>query len=173
MRNLIFGVLLGILVAVPIAYTQQQRPESIEIGGVLLHIGMPQDSVISKIAESGLTVTHVNYSTNWVVSQKNDKNEFDALGMLAFTDSRLTWASRSWGDSADSGAAKLARSFYFLLKSFEDAGNTSCTISTHTQEAPDLDQKSTDIRCGKRAVAFYVVAYKDQRPTATLDETIK
>src|SRR5260370_39171796 len=109
----------------------------------------------------------------WIWSEKNDRNEYDIMGVLTFTDSRLSWASRSWATSTDAETAKLARSFYFLLKSFEDNGKTSCVIETEKQESPDLDNKQLSIHCGKRTATLYVTAYKDQRPAASLDEMIK
>jgi hypothetical protein len=171
-RNLLIGVLMGLLVAGPIAYTQQP-PESIEVGGVLLQIGTPKDSVISKLAQKGLMITPVKDSDSVAVQAKNEHGDYDVVGMLSFTNSRLRWASRSWDYSSDPGAAKLARSFYFLLKSFEENGNTSCTISTKTQEATELDHKSIEILCGKRVATLFVTTYKNQRPSATLDENIR
>jgi hypothetical protein len=57
-RNPLIGVLVGFLIVVPIA--SQQRPESIEIGGVLLQIGTTKDSVISKLAQEGLTIKPIS-----------------------------------------------------------------------------------------------------------------
>jgi hypothetical protein len=108
-----------------------------------------------------------------IVTQKNGHGEYDTVGTLTFTNSRLWWASRPWDSSSDPAAAKLARNFYFLLKSFEDDGNTSCTINTKSNEAADLDHKAIEIHCGKRVATLYVIAYKDQQPQATLDETIR
>jgi hypothetical protein len=172
-RNLAIGILLGFLVAVPIAYTQQQ-PERIVIGETPLQIGIARDSAISQIAEHGLTVNKMNGEEEmWIVSRKNDRNEYDTLGMLTFINSRLSGASRSWASSTDPATTKLARNFYFLLKSFEDDGNTSCTIATQKQESPDFDNKQLLIHCGKRTAMLYVTAYKDQKPAATLSETIQ
>jgi hypothetical protein len=173
MRNLFIGLLIGFLLAVPIAYTQQQ-PESIEVGGVLLRLGMAQDSAISKIAEKGgLTINKVNDSHNWLVSRKNDKGEYDAVGMLLFTESRLSWVSRSWAYSTDPGAAKIARNVYFLLKSFEDEGNTVCIVETSTNEGPDVDNRGIRIQCRRREARLFVTAYKGQATAASLDEAIK
>lgn len=72
---------------------------------------------------------------------KNNREEYDALGSVAFTDSRLSWASKTWATGSDAESAKLARSFYFLVKSFEDRGNKSCVIETKKRESPDLDSK--------------------------------
>jgi len=68
--------------------------------------------------------------------EKNDRNEYHVTGALTFKDSRLMWASLTW-DGDDAGAAKLARSLYFLLNSFEKQGNTSCTIETTERESPE------------------------------------
>jgi hypothetical protein len=171
MPNFSIGVLFGLLIAVPVAFTQQQ-PERIVIGAPL-QIGMAKDTAISRIVEQGFTVNKVKDEEMWIVSKKNDHNEYDTVGTLSFTDSHMSWASRSWATSTDAETARLARSFYFLLKSFEDHGNTSCIIETEKQESPDLDNKQLSIHCGKRTATLYVTAYKDQRPAASLDETIK
>jgi hypothetical protein len=171
MRNLFIGLLLGFLIAVPIAHTQQQ-PESIVVG-VPVQIGMAKDVAISQIAEHGLTVTQLQGSEQWIVQQKNDQNQYDIVGALTFNNSRLSWASRTWVSNADPAAAKLARNFYFLVKSFEDHGNTSCVIDTQKQEGPDFDHDSLSVHCGRRTATLYVTKYKDQQPATSLDETIK
>ncbi len=148
-----------------------QQAEQFEIGGVPLQIGMAKDTVLSRITERGLTLSKESGGSLFVM-EKNDRNEYHGTGALTFKDSRLMWASLTW-DGDDAGAAKLARSLYFLLNSFEKQGNTSCTIETTERESPELDNKSVEIHCGKRTAALYTVAYKEQRPVASLDETIK
>jgi hypothetical protein len=178
MRNLLIGLLLGILLAVAVAYTQQQ-PEQIHVGMTTLQIGMAKDTAISQLAEKsyhlskGESLTKGEGEETWAVAQKNDHNEFDLIGMLTFTNGRLTWASRIWASTTDPGSAKLGRNLYFLLKSFEDSGNVACTIESETSEAPELDSKGVSIHCGKRTAKVYVVKYKEQEPATSLDETIK
>lgn len=171
MRILSFlvGLLFCLSAAIPVP-TQQE--EKIVIGAPL-QIGMSKDSAISRIAERGLTVTQYEATGMWFVTEKNDRNEYDVVGTLQFTNSRLSWASRRLTTSTDAGAAKLVRNLYFVLKAFEDQGNTACTIETKNTETPDADDKSLLIRCGKRTALLGVGTYKDQRPAATLDEAIR
>jgi hypothetical protein len=165
--SFLLGVLSCLLVVLP-AMTQQE--ERIVIG-VPLQIGMSKDTAINRIAERGLTITE--NEGMWLVTEKNDRNEYDVVGTLKFANSRLSWASRRWISSTDAGAAKVVRNLYFVLKSFEDQDNTSCTIGTKNVENQDTDSKALLIRCGKRTAMLAVAAYKDQRPEASLDETIK
>ena len=174
MRKFAIGLLLGFLVAVPIAVHPQQQPERIVVG-VPLQIGMPKETVISQIVERGFSPkkTEGAAEETWTVSRKDDPNEDDPVGVLVFTNARLSWASRAWASSAEPQTAKLARSFYFLLKSFEQKGNTSCTIDTVNGEGPSTDFKQLSIHCGGRTATLYVTKLKDQQPSVSLDEQIK
>lgn len=167
-RSFLVGFRFCLLIAIP-ALTQQE--EKIVIGA-LLQIGMPKDSAISRIAERGLTVTENEATRTWLVTEKNDRNEYDVLGTLQFTNSRLSWTSHRLTTSTDPGAAKLVRNLYFVLKAFEDQDKTACTIETKNTENPDMDSKSLLIRCGKRTAVLAVASYKDQRPAASLEEAI-
>ena len=167
------GVLCGVLICcvLVIPGMTQQQAEQIEIGGVPLQVGMAKDVALNRITEHGLTLqkeqSDEKFGEMLLVIDKND-----VLGQVAFTNSRLSWASRSW-DSEDAGAAKLARRFHYLLNSFEKQGNTSCTIVTHEKQSPEWDSNGVEIQCGKRTAMLSVSAYKGQRPEAMLDETIK
>jgi hypothetical protein len=171
MRNLSIGIVIGLLIAVPVARTGQQ-PEQIVVGA-LLQLGMTEDAAVRKVAEAGLTINKAKNNDIWVVSKKNELNEYDNVGFLTFKDSRLVWASRSLMNSGDIGAVKLIRNLYFLVKSYEDMGNTSCTLETQKQEGLEIDNKELMVHCGRRTAALYVVTYKDQQPRANLDESIK
>jgi hypothetical protein len=105
MRNLLTGVLLGILiVAVPTAFTQQQS-ERIQLG-TDLQIGMAKDAVISKLTEHGYvtrklidegdSATNVNLSPDiWGVARSNDQAKGE-MGTVTFSNGRLSRASRTW-----------------------------------------------------------------------------
>jgi hypothetical protein len=172
MRNLLIGLLLGLLIAVPVTYPQQQ-PEQIYIGMTTLQLGMAKDRAISQLAEKSYHLSKLEGQDEWVVDQKNDQNKFEPIGTLTFTNGPLTWASRTWASTTEPGSAKLVRSLYFLVKSFEDSGNAACTIESETREAQELDSKVVSIHCGKRTARMHSVKYKDQEPETTLDETIK
>jgi hypothetical protein len=127
-------ILISSLVVVP-GMTQQQA-EQIEIGGVHFQIGMAKDTALSRITNGGLDPEEaVAKSGNSeevetiAVIQKND-----LLGLLGFTNSRLSLATRRW-DSDDTGAAQLARKFCYLLNSFEKQGSTSSTIKNYEGES--------------------------------------
>jgi hypothetical protein len=173
MRNALVGLVLGLIMGLSIAYTQQQQ-ERIYIGEAAVQIGMLKETVISKLAEKGYHLSKVEGREEWAVQEKNEQtNLWDVRGMLDFANGRLSWASRSWVSSFDPGSAKLVRNLYFLAKSFEDSGNTGCTIETNSNEAPEFESKGVKIRCAKRAASLYVAKYKEQEPATSLDETIQ
>jgi hypothetical protein len=175
MRNFWIGVLIGLLIAVPIAYTQEQR-ERIVIA-VPLEIGMEKEAVISRIAEQGFVTNKVQGAVqekeSWVITKKNDPSGNNPVGTLMFDKSRLSWASRAWADSTDSGAVKVTRNLYFLLKSFEEHRNTSCSIETTTVDTPNMNNKEVAIHCGKRTALLNVYAMNEKEPIVTVDETIQ
>jgi len=176
MKNLLLGVALGILLAfVPLAYTQQA--ERISVGTVGLQLGMEKDAVISRLAERGYKLSKLegsdNQSEQWVVSERTEQAEYELRGSLLFTKGRLSVATRGWADSWDVGSAKIARSLYFLVKSFEESGNTSCSVETKPQEGPEIDSKESLIRCGRRTIIIGVSKYKEQHEETQLSETVK
>ena len=168
MRNFVIGILCGAVACLLVVPASTQQTDKIVVGTVPLEIGMAKEAVMSRIAEAGLNLAQ-GENENWLVTEKNDR----ILGTLNFANSRLSWASHRWTTSSDAGAAKLGRSLYFVLKSFEDQGNTSCAIETKNLENPDWDNKSIVIHCGKRTAVLAVSTLKDQRPQASLDEVIK
>jgi hypothetical protein len=174
MKRFFLGLVLGILlVSVPIAYTQQQS-ERIFVGSISLQLGTEKDAVISKLAERGFRLSKLPSSESWVVDQKNvETGEYDILGTLQFTNGRLMSASRHWAESWDIGSAKVGKNLYFLVKSFEEAGNIACSIETKSQESPDFDSKETLIHCGRRMIIIDVNKYKEQREETQVTETLK
>ena len=178
MKNLLLGLVLGIFLAsVPLAYTQQQ-PERLYIGDVRFQLGMEKDAVISKLAERGYKLTKIQPSESphesWLVNQKNEQTgEYDVIGTLQFSNGRLLWALRAWAESWDAGSAKVGKNLYFLVKSFEESGNTACSLETKAMEGPDFDSKETLIHCGRRMVTVGVSKYKEQHEETQVTETVK
>lgn len=178
MKNLLLGLVLGILLAsVPRAYTQQE-PERISVGTTSLQLGMEKDAVISKLAERGYKLTKLqrleNSSEGWIVSEKNEQSgEYDILATLDFSNGRLSWALREWAENWDAGSAKIGKNLYFLVKSFEESGNTACSIETKPQEAPEFESKQSLIHCGRRMITIGVSKYKEQHEETQVTETVK
>jgi len=168
MAKFCFGLLCGVLIcSLVVVPGMTQQAEQIVIGSVSLELGMAKDAALSRITEHGLNLQKGQSAESFLVIDKNN-----VLGQLAFTNSHLSWPSRSW-ESEDAGAAKLARKFHHLLNSFEKQGNTSCAIETREQQSPEWDSNGVEIHCGKRTARLNVAAYKGQRDEATLDETIR
>lgn len=170
MRNVAIGILIGLIIAVPFAHTQQQ-PERIVVGAPL-EIGMAKDKVISLVAQNGYLVVPTKGDSNqWVVSKRNEEtNQYDLAGMLTFKESCLAWASRSWASSFDQSAVKVGRGFYFLMKELEERGDTKCSFETRTSDTQSFESKEVLLHCGKRNVLIDVVKINDQNPEIVIDE---
>ena len=171
MRNISIGILIGLMIAAPFAFTQT-APETITIE-VPLQIGMPKETAINRLAEQGLTLTKLKDKEIWIISKKSGADN-EAIGSVSFVDSRLWSAMRSWATtSTETESAKLARSFYFLIRSFESSGNKSCVIDTMKNESSDYDFKQLAIHCGKRTATLDMTIYKGQPISVNLAETVK
>ncbi len=172
MRNLIFGIFIGFMVAAPLAHTQPE-PEKIVVGAPL-EIGMAKDKVFSLIEQNGFSlIPFANDPTRWLVAKMNSEKDYETAGMVGFTGSRLTWALRNWADSDDKGATKIARGFYFLMKGFEEKGDTKCSLSTTTSDSPDYESKQIRILCGRRLSVIDVSKYKDRNLQVTVHEEVR
>jgi len=178
MKKLLLGMLLGILlVSGPLAYTQQQQ-EQISIGTTSLQLGMAKDAVISKLAELGYEFSKETGTKgaieSWAVTEKNrETDEYDLIGSLAFKDRRLVAAGRVWANSWDASSANVSKNLYFLFKSFQAKGDTSCQIETFSQESPEFETKNSLIHCGRRTISIVVSKYKDQNEETQLSESVK
>jgi hypothetical protein len=82
-------------------------------------------------------------------------------------------AMRTWAESWDAGSAKIGKNLYFLVKSFEDSGNTACSIESKPQESPDFESKEILIHCGRRMITIGVSKYKEQHEETQVSETVK
>jgi hypothetical protein len=172
MRNVLIGLFL--ILSVGLSMANAQKAEQISIGTAMVQIGMSKDKVFSELAQRNYVLGKIEGKEEWAVSEKNDQtNLYDVLGMIAFTNGRLSWASRSLVEVTDPGTAKLVRNLYFLVKSFEDSQNVTCKIESDSHEGPEFDGKGISIHCGKRTIKAYVSKFKEQEPQASLDETIK
>jgi hypothetical protein len=178
MNKVLLGVALGILLAyVPRAVSQRQ-PERINVGDVILQLGMAKDSAISMLTERGYESTKLSKSSDvfhesWMVSQKNkETGVYDSLASLAFDNGRLSWVSGHRADSWDTGSAKIGKNLYFLMKSFEDSGNATCLVETKLQESPEFYSRATLLHCGKRMVSIDVSRIREQPEETQLIETV-
>jgi len=138
---------------------------------------MGKDAVISKLAERGYKLTKVgaeNSSDGWIVSEKNEQTgEYDTLGSITFKNGRLYWALRQWADSWDAGTSKVGKNLYFLIKTFEESGNTTCSIETKFQEGPEFESKKSLIHCGRRMIAIDVSRIREQHEETQVTETVQ
>lgn len=176
MKNLLLGLVLGILLAsVPLAYTQQE-PERISVGAASLQLGMEKNAVISKLAELGYKLNKFGPSSEvWAVTGKDQQTDGypDYLGNIYFKNARLSWAERVWAESRDAGSNKIGRNLYFLMKSFQDSGNTTCSIESTSHESPDHESKESVIHCGRRTIELAVNKYKERLEVTQLTEIVR
>ncbi|HVS89220.1 MAG TPA: hypothetical protein VHF01_13495 [Candidatus Acidoferrum sp.] len=122
MKNLLVGVCLGFLLSSlwnkhASAGQTQAEPARIWVG-TELQLGMPKDSVITKVAEGGYEIKRATAIEGdyWTITKKNEKNEYDLVGTVTFRGGKLDWAEHTLYSSFDQSAAKFARNLYFALR---------------------------------------------------------
>ena len=175
MKNLLFGLFLGILAAFAPQTGTRSEPERIVVGSATLQLGMDKDAAISKLAESGYKLSKVQGSEGpgetWGVMEQTG-GEYHMVSLLEFTNGRLTWADRTLAGSSDAGSAKIGRAVYLLARSFEESGRTACSIETKSSESLEYETKGTYIHCGRRTIFIHVSRNQEQPAGTSVNEIV-
>jgi hypothetical protein len=179
MRNLLMGVVLGILiVAVPTAFTQQQS-ERIQLG-TDLQIGMAKDAVISKLTEHGYVTRKLieegDSATNvdpwpdiWGVARSNEQPK-DEMGTVAFSNGRLSRARRTWTNTWDPDSAKLGDTLFSLIQSFVHSGHRDCTLKTESSGFLNTYVKTSLIHCGSKTISINLTTKGNSQETQIFED---
>ncbi len=178
MKNLLVGLFLGLLIASVLnnhvsAAQAQRAPARIWVGADL-QVGMPKETVITKVAEAGYEITRQTAVGGdfWTV-MKNQNSERDFIGNIIFVGGTLESAEHSLYDSTDQPAAKLARGFYFAVRDLEADHNSVCTVETKNEEQAVFESKSGMLHCRNRTISVTASKLQDQDEEAELTESVK
>jgi hypothetical protein len=172
MRNLVLGMLLGLVISVPIAYTQQK--ETLTFGtGASLQIDMSEVTARHQLAAFGLVLSGSTDATggHYVVAERDNLRR--GHGFAEFDNAGLSYASYARVETTDLEAVRMVRDFLTLARDFEARGLTSCTFETRAVGNPgSADSQSASVRCGKRTAQLLLTGSQGQT-WASVEEVIR
>ncbi len=106
--------LLFLTFVMPLQAQEQESDDHIQLGGIELTLGMLQEEALQKLS----SVYDLNYrdpSAGWFV-QRRGGPPFEIVGIVGFTNNRLTFANALWGPNNQT-AQDLATWGYSLYSS--------------------------------------------------------
>ena len=92
--------------------------DAIELGATKLSIGMPQDSVIAKLAEEYKVEKE---GGGWLIEQKEGP-PFPPVANIAFENGKLQEVRKYWGPEDQAKGVEFATTLYGLIASFSEEG---------------------------------------------------
>ena len=157
-----FVFLAGSLVA---RSAPQSNPSdsTIVFGDFVLTLGANQDETLDKLAA---VFDLKNANGNWLIAQKGGP-PFAFLGVVAFRNQKLTYASKSWGPDIQSAAA-LAHALHNAVSAAYGSQRGGCDVSTATM---GTDAVETVIQCGRHRLDIYGALNAETR--STINESIR
>lgn len=147
-------LLLPVAVLLIVVYTDSQTPHS-ENGatifvGTELHLGMPRDAVLARIAEHYRIVKVEGGGDTWLVQEKSD-SPFTSIGSLGFTNGKLTYAARDW-TQGDEDTYSFAQALIGAMQQMEKDGEHSCFFDAPTSRSPKAEINYLRFYCGPKRV---------------------
>jgi hypothetical protein len=178
MRILLIGPLVGGLIATALFATPQAAnpQETLSLGATNLTLGMSEEAVIAKLAESNdlrkmKPPLAKGYTSMWIVDEKGQGDKHSSVGMVAFEAGKLS-AVQTYsplnGDDVEFG-----RQLYFAMHNLETEGNSHCTIETENDESADFAHKSAKFYCGKKTITIDLQKFKGQAESVQLNEELQ
>jgi len=138
------------------AQAQQGAPspnssESIEIGGMTIRLGMPQDFVIHGLSEF-YNVHEIGSAaasiSSWVAETKAGP-PYMAVANLAFAGGRLSSVYKFWAVDAETHAdSGLATTLYAAVAKFERENKPPCVVATNHAQPPAGERRALVVSCG-------------------------
>jgi hypothetical protein len=150
--------------AVP-AMGQQPAPDTVlQIAGLEVWLGMPQDQALQRLS-SAYDVRHADgMPGNWMIFRKGGYPR-DLLGDVTFKDNRLSFAAKTWADS-NVDSKNFAAAAYRALAALAMSAGRPCSI-----EFVERPVAVADVKCGRKTVR--VVSPSDPKIAASVAEMIQ
>ena len=159
-----FCVVTLALVVVSMAVAQTFNPRETVTVGIPVTLGMSEDSIVKKLAESNHKVTkrsptdalkQQGVTSMWFVDD-------GAGGAIFFSSGRLTSVSKDLLPD-EGGQVEFGRHIYFSMRDLQTEGDSHCTIETENGEVSEFAQKTARLRCGKNSLLIYLPKMEVER----------
>ena len=155
--------LLFLTFAMPLQAQEPESDDRIQLGGIELTLGMPQEEVLQKLA-SVYDLNYINPRAGWFV-QRRGGPPFDVVGVVGFTDNRLTFANAVWGPNNQT-AQDLATTLSDAVRSVAPSVRM-CAVSVE----PLSGGTETTIRCGRHEIQM--LAFTDSNRAVSVNVTLR
>ena len=134
----------------------QAAASQFSMGAIELRVGMPLARVLDLLGKE--YQLKKSGETDWVVLAPRE-GKLHMLGSLFFKGDLLTGAAKDWTPS-DGGDFAFGRSLYALGREFEQRGETTCTLETGANDAPDVESRALRFHCGRRTLSVHTTRLK-------------
>jgi hypothetical protein len=124
---------------------------TLAIGGATVWLGMSQLDVMSEMSHAGLTATALN-PRMFIVSG----------GTLQFTQGRLNFADRDWGENAESKLDAVIGA----LGTLTAHGDIQCVIQNAPLSEPEQKADRIFVTCGERSIMIMAGTALGKRASA-------
>jgi hypothetical protein len=180
MRTFLLRLLFGCLFATALFATPQATsPRETMWLGTDLTLGMSEDAVVAKLAESydlqkmeplpaGLRAT--GFTSMWIVHEKGQGGKHSVVGTVAFIAGKLDSVHKDFPVNGDD--VEFGRQLYFAMRDLEQEGNSRCTIETKSEEVPDFVRKVAEFHCGKKTITIDLQKFEAQAESVQLNEEL-
>ncbi len=155
--------LLFLTFAMPLQAQEQESDDHIQLGGIELTLGMLQEEALQKLS----SVYDLNYrdpSAGWFV-QRRGGPPFEIVGIVGFTNNRLTFANALWGPNNQT-AQDLATTLSDAVRSVAPSVRM-CAVSVE----PLSGGTETTIRCGRHEIQM--LAFTDSNRAVSVNVTLR
>ena len=156
-------LLLFLTFAMPLQAQEPESDDRIQLGGIELTLGIPQEEALQKLA-SVYDLNYINPRAGWFV-QRRGGPPFDVVGVVGFTDNRLTFANAVWGPNNQTAQA-LATALSDAVRSVAPLVRM-CAVSVE----PITGGTATTIQCGRHEIQ--VSSSTDSKFAVSVNETLR
>ena len=155
---------------------KQQVPrtvqETLSIGSVELHLGMPQDAVLGQLTRAGYKLT-ASGENGWMIMQSNGDARNGILGSVGFKDNRLTFIDRDWAPDQTS-VGTIGNGIYGVLSNLYKQGRQVCSLQTGDQQNPTSELKNIYLTCSPGASYLSITILRYQgNDSVSVEEILK
>lgn len=168
MRTIVATLLALTLVGVVPARTYGQTTS---LGGVDLSLGMQKTDAMAKLTKS-FKVEELS-DENWIVVGFDPiSDRWESLGSVAFAHGKLSYITRKWESSSDTGTLEFTRGLLSVLAEVGKHGDEFCGIQTNQSDQPTGGLKEAYIICSSRSIHISTLTFQGTE-TASIDEVLR
>lgn len=123
-------------------------------GYVFLELGMDEGIAIERLKSKGFSVRRASDLNTYAITIKTKGDLHKPVGLISFTNKRLSYISRNWYESLNNMQAfELADKLYHLLeKQTEGRGEVKATIILRTDRILEREIKKISIIEGNKKI---------------------